>query len=229
MKGKILWVGLFAIAMAYIESATVVYIRRIYDIGDLLLDIPLFDPTLAPIEVGRELATLAMLLAVGWAVGKTFQSRLGFTLFTFGLWDIFYYLWLKLLIGWPNSLLSTDILFLVPLPWWGPVIAPMLIAYLMAISGITLILRAEGGHFIKPKTHEIVLLSVGVLVLLYSFMREALHALPATAIELSALRPNAFPWLFYAIGFSIVIFGIVLMNGVGFKNIIERMRKFLKP
>jgi hypothetical protein len=229
MQRKLWWVGLFAIAMAYVESATVVYIRRIYGISDLMLEIPPFYPVIASIEEVREMSKLVMLMAVGWAVGKTFQSRLGFTLFTFGLWDIFYYLWLKLLIGWPNSFLATDILFLIPLPWWGPVIAPVLIACLMVISGITLILRAEGGHLIKPKTHEIVLFSGGILLLLYSFMQDALHALPAEAEELSALRPNPFPWLIYAIGFSIVIFGIVSMNGVGFKNIIERIRKFFKP
>jgi len=67
---KLWWVGLFAIAMAYVESTTVVYLRRIYGISDLILDIPPFDPALAPIEVGRELATLVMLLAVGWAFGK---------------------------------------------------------------------------------------------------------------------------------------------------------------
>jgi len=98
---KIWWVGLFAIAMAYVESATVVYIRRIYGISDLLLDIPAFDPVLAPIEIGRELATLIMLLAVGYAVGKSLQTRVSYTFIIFGVWDIFYYIWLRLFIGWP--------------------------------------------------------------------------------------------------------------------------------
>ena len=105
---KLCWVGLFAVAMAYIESAVAVYIRRIYGISDLLLDIPPFDPVLAPIEIGRELATLVMLLAVGWAVGKSLQSQISFTFISFGVWDIFYYIWLRLFIGWPNSLFSPD-------------------------------------------------------------------------------------------------------------------------
>ena len=79
---KLWWVGLFAIAMAYVESAVVVYIRRIYSISDLLLDIPPFDLVITPIEIGRDLATLVMLLAVGWAVGKTIQSPIGFMFFT---------------------------------------------------------------------------------------------------------------------------------------------------
>lgn len=88
----LLWVGLYAIAMAYLESAVVVYLRRLYGISDLILSVPPFDPQIGAIELGREAATLVMLLAVGWVSGKKFQSRLGFAIFAFGLWDIFYYI-----------------------------------------------------------------------------------------------------------------------------------------
>ncbi|MCK4489064.1 MAG: hypothetical protein KAU23_02330, partial [Anaerolineales bacterium] len=132
---KLLWVGLFAVAFAYAEAAVVVYLRQMYGIHDLLRDIPAFDSMIAFVEVGREFSTLIMLLAVGWAAGRSLQTRLGFAFFAFGLWDIFYYIWLKLFINWPESLLTTDILFLLPLPWWGPVIGPVLIAVLMVIGG----------------------------------------------------------------------------------------------
>jgi hypothetical protein len=89
---KIFWVSVFSIAMAYLESAVVVYLRRVYGITDLNLQVPPFDAQIAAIEVGRELATLVMLLSIGWIAGKTFQSRVGFTFIAFGLWDIFYYL-----------------------------------------------------------------------------------------------------------------------------------------
>lgn len=66
MQAKNLWwVGLFAVAMAYLESAVVVYLRRIYGISDLILSVPSFDPQIGAVELGRELATLIMLLAVG--------------------------------------------------------------------------------------------------------------------------------------------------------------------
>jgi len=132
---KLLWVGLFAVAFAYVEATVVVYLRQMYGIHDLLRDIPAFDPKIAFVEVGREFSTLLMLLAVGWAAGRSLQTRLGFTFFSFGLWDIFYYVWLKLFITWPESLLAPDILFLLPLPWWGPVSGPVLIAVLMVIGG----------------------------------------------------------------------------------------------
>ena len=206
---KLWWVGLFAIAMAYVESATVVYIRRIYGINDLLLNIPPFDPVIAPIEVGRELATLIMLLTVGWAAGKSRQTRFSFLFFAFGVWDIFYYIWLKAFIGWPNSLISPDILFLIPLPWWGPVIAPMLIACLMVVGGILAVISEEKGYAIKLSLINWITIIGGVLLMLYSFMKDAISIMPANVETLAQLRPTTFNWPIY-------IFGLVLAGYVVF-------------
>jgi len=207
---KLCWVGLFAVAMAYIESAVDVYIRRIYGISDLLLDIPPFDPVLAPIEIGRELATLVMLLAVGWAVGKSLQSQISFTFISFGVWDIFYYIWLRLFIGWPNSLFSPDILFLIPLPWWGPVIAPVLIACLMVSGGILAVMSEDKGRKIKFSAFDWTTLIAGVLILLYSFMEDALAIMPAGVETLAQLRPTSFNWPIYFLG--LIITGYVVLH-----------------
>lgn len=188
----------------------VVYIRRIYGISDLIIDIPPFDPILAPIEVGRELATLIMLLAVGWAVGKSLQSRLGFAFIIFGVWDIFYYIWLRLFIGWPNSLFSPDILFLIPLPWWGPVIAPMLIACLMVTGGILAVISGDKGRKIKFSVFDWTTLISGVLIMLYSFMEDALSIMPADVETLAQLRSTSFNWPIYILG--LVITGYVVLN-----------------
>jgi hypothetical protein len=96
---KLFWVGIFAISFAFVEATVVVYLRQIYGIHNLLQDIPAFDPGIALVEVGREFSTLVMLLAVGWAAGRSLQTRLGFAFFAFGLWDVFYYFWLKLFIN----------------------------------------------------------------------------------------------------------------------------------
>jgi hypothetical protein len=140
---KIFWVSAFSIAMAYLEGAVVVYLRRVYGITNFILQDPPFDKQIAVIEVGRELATLVMLLCVGWIAGKTFQSRVGFIFITFGLWDIFYYIWLRVFIGWPQSIIEPDLLFLIPLPWWGPVLSPVLIALLMVTVGIITLIKTK--------------------------------------------------------------------------------------
>lgn len=189
---QILWVALFAIAMAYLESAVVVYLRRLYGISDLMLNVPLFDPQIGAIELGRVLATLVMLLAVGWAAAKEFQSRLGFYIFAFGVWDIFYYIWLKVFIGWPGSIRNPDLLFLIPLPWWGPVLAPVLIAILMVAGGALAVLGVERGDTIRLKPTEWVFLIVENLVMLHTFMADSLAILPADSQTLCSTASYKF-------------------------------------
>ena len=201
---QLLWVALFAVAMAYVESAVVVYLRRIYGIGADILRAPSFDLQIGAIEAGRELATLLMLLSVGWLAGKNFKSRLGYAIFAFGIWDIFYYIWLRVFIGWPVTPLDTDLLFLLPLPWWGPVLAPCLVALLMAVAGVRLALSEAGGYELRPSSAEWGLLVSGVLILLYSFMADALAALPADIQTLGQVRLTVFDWPVFLFGLALV-------------------------
>jgi len=137
-----IWVVFFAIAFAWVESAVVVYLREIYFDG--VFKFPLFvvwkegkhiiDP-LIRIEFGREIATIVMFVAVSWVTGKSKLQRFCFFMIAFGIWDIFYYIWLYIMVGWPESLMSWDLLFYMPLPWVGPVITPLLIAVTMVGAG----------------------------------------------------------------------------------------------
>ncbi|HMM99996.1 MAG TPA: hypothetical protein PKC99_13375 [Anaerolineales bacterium] len=202
---SLLWVGLFAVAMAYLESAVVVYLRRLYGINDLIQSVPPFDPQIGTIELGREAATLVMLLSVGWIAGKKFTSRLGFAVFAFGIWDIFYYIWLRVFIGWPQTLLDPDLLFLIPLPWWGPILSPVLVALLMVFGGAIMVLSEEHEIAIRPTFADWGALAGGILLMLYAFMTDALSALPANAQTLSQLKPSVFNWPVFLIGFAMVV------------------------
>ena len=127
--------------MAWVEAACVYYLRAMVDRLEPYQANPLpMHGVLGPVELVREAATLIMLLAVGGIAGRTRATRLGYTAIAFGVWDIFYYVFLKIIYDWPKSLLDWDILFLIPLPWWGPVIAPISIALLMIVWG-TLVTR----------------------------------------------------------------------------------------
>ena len=206
---KLCWVGIFAISFAFVEASVVVYLRQMYGIHNLLRDIPAFDSMIAFVEVGREFSTLVMLFAAGWATGRSFQSRLGFAFFAFGLWDIFYYIWLKLFINWPESLLTPDILFLIPLPWWGPVIGPVLLAALMIIGGSLAVIAADYEHSIQFSALEIITLLGGILVMLYSFMENSLSALPANLDTLSQLRPSTFSYHIYIPGLIVTVYILI--------------------
>src|SRR5580765_5273087 len=106
---------IFAIAMAWLEAASVYYLRTLVDRLQPYQVNPLpMAGVLAPVELVREGATLLMLLAAGTLAGSTWTTRLGFTAIAFGVWDIFYYVFLKTICGWPVSLLDWDVLFLLP-------------------------------------------------------------------------------------------------------------------
>src|SRR5260370_40023987 len=176
---------LFAISFGYLEAAVVVYLRAIYDPirqrihperrpNDLF---PLItqDQLLAAgpenerrliIELGREIATIAMLAAFGLVMGRNFNERMATFAIAFGLWDISFYAFLKMMIHWPESLNTWKILFLIDLPWIGPVLAPILVSVALIVCG--LISLSSGG--IAPRLPHWLALIPGGLVVILSFV-----------------------------------------------------------
>ena len=201
-------VALFACAMAYLEAAVVVYLRRLLEVVEPWRDPGVYDATIAAIEFGREAATLVMLAAVGWACGRNVRTRVAFALFAFGVWDILYYVWLKVLLGWPGSLFTPDILFLIPLPWWGPVITPVLVALVLAAAGAGVVALDDRGRAVRPRALDWALMAAGVGLILAAFMADALAALPASAEQLSGLRPGPFHWGVYVVGLALLAVGV---------------------
>lgn len=141
----LLLAGVFAAAFAFVESAAVVYLREIAGLlPDKLsgLNIPeqtalvsAMPPLILKVEIFREVATLVMIASIAW-IARNWLKRLALFFWIFAIWDIFYYVWLYALIGWPASLLSPDILFLIPLPWVSQVWYPILISLLLALAVI---------------------------------------------------------------------------------------------
>jgi len=168
-----LWVVVFAIAFAWVESAVVVYLREIYFDGAFSFPLivkwedgkHVIDP-LVRIEFGREIATIIMLAAVGWIAGRNRFQKFCFFMIAFGIWDIFYYIWLYVMVSWPPSLMTWDLLFYVPLPWVGPVITPVLIALTMVAAGSLIIYYDEKGYDIRWQWYDMVVeLSCALLII----------------------------------------------------------------
>src|SRR4030095_11740564 len=111
---RLFWLAIFAVAMAYVEASVVVYLRELYYPGGFSFPIVIIPDRLALIEVGREAATIVMLSGVALLAGAGAWQRFLFFCVVFGVWDIFYYIWLLVFIGWPSSALTWDILFLIP-------------------------------------------------------------------------------------------------------------------
>jgi hypothetical protein len=197
MSERMRWGGvvLFAVAMAWMEAATVVYLRTLVGRVDPYQATPLpMLPHLTSAELVREAATLAMLFAVGCLAGRTWRSRLGYTIIAFGVWDILYYAFLRVIVGWPRSIWDWDVLFLLPLPWWGPVIAPVLIAAMMILGGTLVSQFDRPGRPVWPGRLSWGLNLAGVFLALYAFMADAIGALGGGIEAIRAVLPVRFNW-----------------------------------
>lgn len=222
-----IWVVFFAISFAWVESAVVVYLREIYFDG--VFKFPLFvvwkegkhiiDP-LIRIEFGREIATIVMFVAVGWITGKSKLQRFCFFMIAFGIWDIFYYIWLYIMVGWPESLMSWDLLFYVPLPWVGPVITPLLIAVTMVGAGSLIIYYYKKGYVISWRWYDMAIeLGCGVLIIV-AFCWDWKNILQVPGDIMRSGVPNPFAWWLYlpAYLFSIIYFAIRLKQILSVKT-----------
>jgi hypothetical protein len=205
-------VVLFAIAFGYVESAVVVYLRTIYDpiraslhpdrppdsllplitIEELREDDPLHERRLG-IELGRELATLTMLATVATLARRRHGEWLAMFMIAFGVWDIVYYIGLKAMIGFPTSLMTWDILFLIPVPWLGPVLAPVIVSISMIGAGLILLYRCGRGRPLRARWPHWCGIVLGGLIIIVSFCEDC-------AVTMDGGLPGPFNWYLFGIG-----------------------------
>lgn len=187
----------FAMAMACVESASVFYLRALVDRIEPYQANPLpLHGALGNVELWREAATLVMIAALGMLAGCTWRRRVGYAALAFGTWDLFYYVFLRLMTGWPQTLLDWDILFLLPLPWWGPVLAPVSIALLMVAWGT---LATQSGDDMTESRWAWVLASLGIVVALVVFVTDAWQALPEGREAILRVLPATFHWPLFGV------------------------------
>ncbi len=198
---RFLAVIVFGVAFAYVESSVVVYLRALYYPGGFVFPLKAMPAQHAIVELLREFATIIMLVTVGWMAGRSRWSRFGYFIIAFAVWDIFYYVWLKVLLNWPASIFDWDILVLIPLPWIGPVIAPCLISILMATAGF-LIVRKDDVSVFRPPLSAWMAGGLGTLLMLYSFVRD-------TNATLNLQLPQPYRYEFLFAGLALCVLALV--------------------
>jgi len=187
----------FAVAMAWVEAASVFYIRALVGRIDPYQAHPLpLNAALGYVELWREAATLVMIAALGVLAGRTWRRRVGYAALAFGVWDVFYYIFLRLISGWPRTLLDWDVLFLLPLPWWGPVLAPVSVAFVLILWG-TLATQMSDG-LTGPRWAG-ALGGVGIVLALGMFMLDAGRALPNGRDAVLQALPQTFNWPLFSV------------------------------
>jgi hypothetical protein len=219
LKQLLITVSAFAVAMGFLESAVVVYLREIlYPEG---FDFPLstMPPGLGLTELLREAATLVMLVCIGLLAARRFSTGFAWFLYAFAIWDIFYYVFLWLLLGWPASIMDWDVLFLIPTTWTGPVLAPVLVSLTMILLALVILTGAEKGKDTRIPRLIWTGLILGSLVLIWGFIYDySQHMLTHFSLgEMYQLNnpevlevatryiPGRFPWWIFGIGEGIIL------------------------
>lgn len=222
----ILNLTIFSIAMGYMESAVVVYLREIYYPEGFKFPLIPVSPDIAITEFLREAATIIMLIGAGLMAGKNSAQRFAFFIYSFAIWDIFYYVFLKVLLNWPESLFTWDILFLIPFPWVGPVIAPCIVSVSMIFLTLTIVYFQEKNKFIPIRFIEWIFLILGSLTVIASFMWDYIMYLSVHGSnkvvwtlssntnmfeEVSNYIPKSFNWWLFGLGEGFILISIFLI------------------
>lgn len=167
---RILALTIFSIAMGLLETAVVVYLRELFYTDGFSFPLNTIDnQTIVVTEILREAATIIMLIGIGYMFGRNFITRFAGFLYSFAIWDIFYYIFLKMLLNWPESLFTWDVLFLIPVTWVGPVIAPVIVSLTMILYALVFIFKDNKGGNFKLNLKDWIIILTSASIILVSF------------------------------------------------------------
>jgi hypothetical protein len=223
----IIFLTIFSIAMGFMESAIVIYLRELY--YPLGFDFPLAPVrlTITYVEFAREAATIIMLLIIGIIAGRNLAERFSFFLFCFAVWDIFYYVFLYVVLKWPPSLFTWDILFFIPVPWVGPVLAPCIVSLTMIVLTMTVVYFHNKNQMVTISRIEWMLFILGSLIIIISFTLDFIqYMINSPYFNLMQTRdmryffniacsyvPQTFNWWLFSLGEIFILSGIASMIG----------------
>jgi len=203
MRRRLLVAVVFGIAFAYIESAVVVYLRAIFHPDGFAFPLQAFDLTplgrhLLLTEIGREAATLVLIGTGAYLFGRNRHERGAYVLVIFAVWDIFYYVWLKVLLDWPASLMDWDVLFLIPVLWAAPVLYPVLVSLVMFALAVAILYRSAQSRPVAIRGTDWLAWLVATVIIIVSFCLGGAHVTQPDYRE-------HFHWPVFAVGYALAV------------------------
>ncbi|MGC4022492.1 MAG: hypothetical protein QM734_11380 [Cyclobacteriaceae bacterium] len=217
LSKQLIWLIVFSIAMGFLEGAVVVYLRMIYYPHGFNFPLTILDSRTGLVEFFREAATIVMLAGVSILGGKNKYQRWAFFLIAFAVWDLIYYVALKLILDWPSSLLAWDILFLIPVPWVGPVLSPIIVCFLMLLLAAIILEKDHKQKHQKFHWRELVFLFIGSFVIILSWTWDfiaysgSIASTPHKSLDtFSTYVPTSFNWALFGVGAVMVSTAIAL-------------------
>jgi hypothetical protein len=199
----LVWLGVFAVAFGYIEAAVAHYLRmHLYPDGFHDAIRLVADSHTVAVEAGRELCTLLVIAAAAALTPGPPMRRLANFVYAFAIWDLTYYAALWLFEGWPATLFAWDLLFVVPVPWFAPVLAPITISCIGIVGACSV-------HVILNRCNEMIvpwpafaLVNGALMAWEISFM---LHEGPLDRF------PTRYRWWLFLLGTALAGAGYVLI------------------
>lgn len=217
---RMVFLSLFGIATGFLEASVVIYLREIYYPEGFAFPVkPVIIGKLS-VEYLREISTIVILFSVSMLTGRNRAERLSAFLYSFGIWDIFYYVWLKILLDWPSTLLTWDILFLIPVVWVGPVLAPVICSLTMVVIALYIMYFNRQGYSAKVFLHEGGIFVSGALLVFMTFIWDyskiliqgrfissflTLRTSPALEEIIAHHVPTIYNWPLFALGEVLII------------------------
>ena len=217
---------LFGVGMGFLEAIVVFYLRYIYYPNGFTFPLVIMSEKIFLAELIREICTIIMLFSISFIAGKNRLQILAYFFYSFAIWDIFYYIALKLFLNWPPSLLTWDVLFLIPITWLGPIIAPIICSFTMIIFSLVILFMQDRIIDFKVTKIEWILLCLGCLIIFITFIWDYLNILISNNLlrEYFSLKqtdilenivltyiPSHYNWTLFIIGIICIYFSIFLI------------------
>ena len=216
MRRSLILLAVFGVSMALLEAAVVVYLRLLYYAENPVVIFPLkfMNHYEVAVELSREAATIIMILTVAMLAETGTRTRVfAAFVFVFGVWDIFYYFWLKVFLDWPVSWLEWDVLFLIPTVWLGPWLCPVMISLLFIVWGARALLFRREECLTRKGVLTFVL---GSTLALLAFLQPAWKVLANGGMEaLSQYTPESFWWGLFLPGLFLMVSGLWKTSVIG--------------
>lgn len=205
---------LFSILMAYFEAIVVVYLRGIYYPSGFSFPLVKIQSLHYFAELGREIVSLALILLLAYLLAeRDSKGTIFYFFFIFGLWDIFYYIWLFIVLNWPRSLFTWDVLYLIPVPWIAPVLAPLIVS-LLFVGSVFFIVAFERGHKIIIPKLERAIAYIGFFFIFVSFIEGSTAVLLKRGIGgLENYIPLTYNWFLFSFGYALLLLTFFRMVG----------------
>jgi len=203
---------LYSISMAMLEAAVVIYLRIIFFPSHFDLPTSPIPPVIMGAELSRELATIIMLVCIAYFAGHNKASRFAWFLISFAIWDIFYYVFLYLFLQWPSSILGWDILFLIPVPWYSPVLSPIIVSLCMIVFAALILFAQTKTYIIRTNLRERLIMLAGCMVILFTYTYDFILYAHKMHINIrfafTMFTPESYNWALFGIGIGLTLTGV---------------------